>query len=404
MERYLDCIEQQYLGYPHILVADCKGRLNRAVLAQAYELLCQHYSVLRGRVRRDDERYLLHVRPDHKPELVEYDDGKVYPHLREAYLSWNPFDAVAGLMLIRGRDCDRVVFQADHAITDGRTRTAWFNELWHHYSALVNGSDVVVEVDKGLPASPYALFVERLGIERTSALLQQAGAPPKKRTDGVSRDGAKAVQGQIWLTAEDTARLVASARLHQISVGGLVFGAILVAQRTVARTPPEPTPMECWTVVDLRSHVHPAVGATETTDFLGLHRATVIVPNNASAVAVGREIKEQLDSAIARYELSSSAIGDFPRVDTSLDQRFARAFVSNLGITPPYPQPPGLTIARIWAYFYQASPFPSYGVSTYKGRLNINTVHAANSYTSDELEQLGKQVEVELRQTWASLR
>lgn len=391
VRRYLDSIEVQMRNRAPSFVVEYHGHLDENVLARAFELLCSRHQVLRGRIRHDGKGYLLYVPPDHHPELIVL-KGDESTLGNDVHGPWDITRGVAQLILIRGESRGFVALRADHSIVDGRSLGTMLGELWQLYANIANGSSISVDAGMSLPLSPYGLLKQRL------SGLQSAPSPGIMDTPDLP-DLCEALGRRIRLTEEDTARLIAAARAQKTSVHALVCGAILVTLRTLGSSI-EPARMVCLSHVDLRNRVTPAVGATETTNFLGLHRAEVTVPVNGSAVTVGREIKEQLDSAIARGELPPIDPSKFvsSMVETSLEQYLALISVSNVGIIPKLARPAGLEITDFLVPMRpkKSVKFPSHGVYTFDKRLSVLFSYPSEFFTHEEMEQVVARITKEL--------
>lgn len=381
-QRYLDNLEAKLKGSAPSFTAEYQGYLDEKALARAFELLCARHPVLSGRIRRDDKGYLLYVPPDHHPRIMAI-DGDIRTLWREAHQSWDITRAVAQLTLIREKQRGFVALRADHSIVDGTAVIALFDELWQLYTDVANCLDVSADAKASLPSSPYRALQCRAGVRFSSSLLDATGTPDVTR--------CKAIERRIHLSEEKTARLIAAARTEHTSVNTLLCGSILVALRAQGRQT-ERTPMVCWVPIDLRNRVTPPVGATEFTSFSTRHKVEVAVPANGDPIAVGREVKKQLESAIARRELSMEPIqSPPPRVETTLEQRLATVLISNVGVIPKLVRPAELVITD---YLIPANPmmvmFPCYAIYTYEGCLNIQVLYPSDFFTNGEVEQLVK--------------
>lgn len=391
LQRYLDDIEVQ-LRTVSTHTVEYEGTVDEAALVGAYEQLCVRYPVLRARIRADDRGWLLQVAPDDRPALMVLDgDESSLTHV--ASQPWEPGHAVAQLVVVRGKSRGFVALRADHAVVDGRSRTSMFGELWRFYTDLVNGCDVSVEPGAGLPSSP-------------ATVIKQGHGAAHRGRPGYSKDSDARrcvhIPRRIHLTHEETARLISVARSQQTSVHALVCGAILVNLRSHGTTP-EPARMVCLSIVDLRSQLNQAVRAIETTNPLGVHMAEVVVPAGGDPVAVGHEVKTQLDTDLRRGNVpmlipSVTKSLYSSRVVGYLEQYLAKISVTNIGVIPRFDQPAGLTI-KDWRRVTTGGKGPNftmYGVWTYDGRLSILCGYPSDSLTSDDADRLTEGVKAQL--------
>lgn len=379
LQRYLDNFESNIKGAAPAQAVEYQGHVDEEVLARAFEILCTHHPVLRGRIRADDQGNLLYIPPDNYPELVVF-DGDENTLRREARRPWYPSNAVARLILIRGETRGFVAFRMDHAVADGTSFRAMFNELWRLYTDLANGSNISAGSDGTLPCPPSDLFRRSPGIQFDRMHMPK----PLAQCESIER--------RIHLSEAATTRLIAAARAKKTSVHALACGAILVAIRARG-TAVGPTPMVCWSLVNLRNLVTPPVGAMETTNFAARHMAVVNVSKNTNPVEVGREVKVQLTRAITCGELSINPVqSPPPHVDTVLEQRLATVSVSNNGVLPRFAQPAGLSIINRLSIAYPMTVmFPTYSLYTFGGQLSMRVVYPADLFTIDEVEKIVKQ-------------
>lgn len=386
LQRYLDDVESSLRNSSPSRVVEYQGKVDEEALSRAFHLLCVHHPVLGGRIRVDGQGYLLYVPPGHFPELKVCNGDKGLM-LREIRRPWDPAHAVAALTLIRDDGGGFVVMRVNHAVFDGTSWGAMFGELWRLYTDVVKGINIPVEPEP-LPKSSYELLKQRWS-EALSKRSPSISGPP----NGV----CSVLDRVISLSEEDTRRLIVAARNERLSVHTLVSGSLLASLRARAALR-EPVRMVCWSPVNLRNRVTPRVGATETTHFLGIHKAQMAVPADADAVVVGREIKTQLDSAIARRELSVDPLEMFSNVETSLEQHYAKAVVTNVGVLPALSHPPGLVITdmRSWSQT-TSTPFPGYSISTYEGKLRIICLYPSSRFDDGEVDQLVKDTAGQLR-------
>lgn len=393
LQRYLDTEEISMTGSAPWLVAEYQGQIDEDALARSFEMLCARHPVLRALIRHDACGYLLYVPSYHHPEfmVLDGDENTLQHEVNEQ--SWDPAHALARLILISNKTRGFVALRADHAIVDGHSMGAMFAELWDLYTGIIDGTEISVDPGGSLPSSGFALLEQRLGE------IQTQPSPGRAET-AATLEVCEALQRRIQLSEEDTSRLVAAARVLGTSVHALVCGAILVALR-VQGSSTEPTPMACWSMVDLRNRVHPPVEATETTSFGFRHKAELTVPLNGNPVTIGREIKEQLETAIARRELPPPDLSLLysANLNTSLERHLATIMVSNVGVIPRLAQPSNVVITDLLIPTRgktTATSFSGYAVYTYEGRLNIRCTFTSKFFRDETVEQVVKKFTTEL--------
>lgn len=395
LQRYLDYIEIQMMNRKRSFDVEYLGSIDEDALARAFELLCRCNPVLRARIRQDDKGYLLYVLSDCEPEFIVYKcDGS--PLSREPASPWDPARGVARLTLTHGEERGSVALHVDHAIVDARSLGSMLSELWRLYTDVVNGSEISIRSDVSLPAAPSHILKRRWIGSWTEGPTERGLVTPSPR--GNVR---KVFHQDIRLSVNDTARLIAGARANNTTMHGLICGAVLVSLRALGKSL-GPEPMVCWSVVDLRDRVTPPVGARETTNFLGRHRAEVTVPIDGNPLCVGRDVKAQLDSAIERRELppiDPSQQDVSSRTESALEEHLAHVVVSNAGIMPLLNTPDGLTITDVVAPAPEntTATFPGYVAYTYEGQLKILCIYPSDLFDDKNVDQLVRGTAEQLR-------
>lgn len=398
LQRYLDGFEAVSRNMPLVYVAEYSGHIDEGHLRRAFELLSVQHPSLRGRIRQDDRGYLLHVQEDYRPEVVGYEDDET-AYIREAGGSWDCAQALARLALVQLGGRGFVVLRLDHAIADRRGGLALWGKLWRYLTDVANGVEVSADSNASLPASPRELLSCLTGYRPAPA-----SAPASSDSHDAESSGAgSAIRRRVLANKEDTARLIRIARSHETSVHGLIGGAILIAQRSLDAVSNEPEPMVFWSAVDLRGRMDPPIAPTATTNMVAIHKAEVAVAADSDPIALGREVKDKLNEAIARTELGVDAMTAIPPVVSDLEHHVANAFVSNVGVVPRLDEPNGVKVTDFRLLRFGAELIPFYRVYTYDGRLNVD-LSFPSDYTMEQVEQVQAQIEAQLRDAKESVR
>jgi phenolphthiocerol/phthiocerol/phthiodiolone dimycocerosyl transferase len=383
MERPLDRVETAAMNIAPTQIADFQGTLDEELMARAVQVLSGRFPVLRARVRRDGQQYSLVVTSDEPAGFAVLDGGEK-ALAREAASPWDPERGVARLFAVRGHDGGALALRMDHAVMNGHGWTTIFYELWQLYTDLVEGRGLTVDPGPGrLPRAPTELLRERWQGYDAS---EEEGPPAAKVLHGVH-------QHNVVLSAETTRDVLAVAKAAGQSVHALICGAALTAQRAVSGAS-QTVRMGCISPVDLRHRVEPPVEATDVTNFHRAHLGVLDVSPADTAIAIGHQVKQQLDLAVARNELPRIDTG---RISSSLDDRFAVAMVSNLGRMRAIVTPPGLSI-RDWRRLADVVPtiFPAHATYTYAGRLTLISYFPSDLYTADESGELSARLVAQL--------
>jgi phenolphthiocerol/phthiocerol/phthiodiolone dimycocerosyl transferase len=395
LSRYLDKVELQLLNAAPTQFVDYEGDLDVAALRRAFTLLCQNHPVLRARIVRDDQGYLLEAPPDQEPQLDLIPGGE--DEFRAAATGpWDASSGAARLLVARQESGGIVGLRADHAIIDGRSWTAHFHQLWRLYTAIAEGEEVSVETGQSLPAPPYGVLRERWSGDKTEPESSEDDEP-LNRSATIQR-----LESRFRLSQEETSGLREAAREAGTSVHGLICGAILVAMRAQDEDA-EPASMTCLTLVDLKQRIYPPVAATESANLFGIQRSELQVSSDTPVVVLAKEIKTRLDADIAAGKVLPVDGGQLTpgaAPASSFDERFATIMVTNLGVVKAFAQPAGLRITD-WRRIVQNSertpPFPMYGVYTYDGRLSVRCNCSPAAYSTDEVDRFTERTIAELR-------
>lgn len=385
LQRHLDEFEAMIASrkFAGIYTAVYLGKVSEIDLRIAFDLLCTKHPILRGRILAQNEGHLLQVDTSRNPD-ISFRDGLHAAYLREIQSPWDAAQSVARLAIIRHERGGFVVLRVDHAVADGRSGVALFEELWQVYTDIAQRIDIPAELGT-MPVSPSSLLAHGARgkiFKRPSKYSHLADGPT----------ASQAVRQRIRLTDYQTGRLVNIARANKVSIHAIVCGAILVSQRDQVDSIAEPTPMVCWSPVDLRPRLNPPVGATETTNLLSAHKAEVTLSKNDNPIAIAGEIKEQLNAALTRGDLPPNPLhGPGPGIKTPLDQRRANAIVSNIGVISTFRQPPTLNITDFWVTDYASVFLPVFPVSTYCGRLSIEFLYPGDHYQADQVNDIAEQ-------------
>lgn len=387
LQRELDQIELAATG-TSLVATEFRGVIDESAMARAWEVLCANNPVLRAQVRDDKGTHVLYASMNNLPEFLVREGGKDRLHL-EIYSTFRIENAVVELVLIRSDGGGFLCLKFDHSIADGAAIVEFFRELWSAYTDFHAGIDVVPHQKGALPIPPTELFRERWGeIE-----LAQQGTNPNSVKDA---EMFPLEVRRIVLSRAQTASLRGSARRANVSMHGVLCGAILSSLR---RNGPGSgsTLMICDSNVDLRNRVDPPVGPTETTNFFTQHKAKVHVKRMDDAIRIGREIKSQLNASIKRRDLPLyQGQGDrFIKIESELPAHLTFAHVSNRGSVDSFQTPPNLELTDLTVEFPNRSPldYSGYASCTVGGQLSIHCVYPLKGFSLADVESIVNDIE-----------
>lgn len=411
MNRHLDQMEIPFLGHDASLVAKYEGDLDDNRLADAFALMGRMYPVLRGVVRGESTDPILAVESDSKVKFSSA-AGDWASFKAAMQSNWNPRANVACLVHRRDGRSGHVGLRIDHSVADADALVTFWRSFWSVYAG---GRSSISSHDVWLPSAPYELLEsrwngipparDRLGdLWSTFDSYSISNQEVSGRNVGSSARGPERERRHIVLTEPETSRFVKRAREHGTSVHGILCGAILVAQRAVIDAD-GPVPMLCQSVVNLRSRVTPRVGSAETTNFDGTVSSVVELGMSADSVAVGRQVKKQLERSISqrRYRLNCGDDFNFchPRLGAYSQRPLSRFWISNAAPCPSIDIGAGVLEFTPFFLISERGPDvdfpqpPMYGVYTFGGCLRIDAIFNG-PYEVSTIDSVIDQIEVEI--------
>lgn len=384
ISRPLDPVEKAMLPLENEAQFTIKyrGNLEPTSLSRAFENLCRRYPILRTRVSYDGSDYLLYVQDKNLQmkvieggleDLLGLSGDSLFKTSEEVSIDRD----LVRLSLVRGDQEGYVMLGVDHAIVDGASLFAIFSDLFNLYTADVSGNGLLVDRGQSLPEPPSILLKERWGeIERHKI--------SRKLSELTYRAG---VCRQVALTESETRLLVEYAKNNGVTVGSYLLGeAVLAFQRNLLR--PGQNEVRVQSIVNVRGHVDPPIGATETTYFCGLSTTALRLHN--SEIEAGREWKEKLnDSIINRrihfHGVSTDGLADTLVMDSDIG-------FNNPGILPEFRVPDDLEVDITELHFEYMKTIPvrvhpefSVAVYTWNKRLKMMLVtHSDKEHVLDD--------------------
>lgn len=391
LERYLDPIELIGAQMKPACSVEYEGPIDADALSKAFRFLCTRYPVLRASIHRDRKGYLLHVPSTCYPELLVL-TGNLTDLLREIRHPPGTEHGLFRLILMRDKeDCGHVALQVNHAVMDAGALGLIFNEFWQLYADVSDNSRISVEPTETLPLPPSELMRQRwneLGPRLPDVSELNIGGTGDVHATSVA---SVPILQRTRLSQQDTNRLLTTARLLQTSVHAIICGAILAGLRGVSASVLQPAPMVCFSWVDLRNRVQPPIVPTDATNFGFTHRADVTVSGTADPVAIGRDIKHQLEESLRKRSVEL-----LPKVmlNTPLESHLSQIFVSNAGVIATLPRPRHVRFGdfRIWpSATLQSSERMThsvYGVFTYDGQLEIMGIFPTHLFSNTQVNEI----------------
>lgn len=379
-----------------------EGALDIPLLEKSFRILSDRYAVLRSCIRDGAGSQTLYLPSDHYPDLVRV-TGSREELLQRMRYPQRIEHGVCRLIVADDRSAgDRgwVALQINHAVMDGRTAQSLFAELWVIYTKLISGEKVSVESPFGLSRPPTDFVDDNLPLIRE--LLR--GAPnPFSLAASKPEVGEFPHEQWIGLTVEETSLLIAAARTLQTSVHALVCGSMLSSSRSRLSFP-EPVPMQCCSIVDLRARARDPIGPLETANFSVWACVDVVVAPDDSPISIGRNVKQGLETTVAKKDSISAR----PAVDKDVERQgyahFLKIEVTNPGVIRPFSSPPDLRFIEFQWLHAVANQYPVkssnavYAVYTFNGQMTINGIFPSDLFSETDVECIGKDLRAALRE------
>lgn len=355
--------KEAYIGY----TVHAAGELDLDALAVAYNTVCRAHPQLSGKLEVRDDGYVF-AESGALPS-IQVCEGTLDRPLTGVALHQD--EALSALNVVRDGDDTSVCLLTHHATADAHHSIDLLTTLWSCYTDAVYG----VTTDLAPQAFPKPL--EELLADRGirpggPAAAPRPPAPPERDRVAPARHVV-----QHRLTAAQTKALAELGHREQVTINGLLSGALLLVEAQVRDRPV--TDLLYRFTVNLRNHLAPPVGATEGTNVLGgagYKPADQVEPD---AVAIGRAVGDGLRAGLADGSIQRSLLDLLSRPAPDArpwDPSTAPAVVSmiNWGRVPTFRTPGDLLLTNFCSAsrIQEFSPLGGYVVNTFDGRIGID--------------------------------
>ncbi|WP_051177975.1 phthiocerol/phthiodiolone dimycocerosyl transferase family protein [Nocardia concava] len=361
-------LDRIYIGYS----VRTRGVLDLAAMAVAYDALRRRYPALTARIEKTDNGFEFAEPAETLQDMVvSAESGFDDIGLDQC--------AALGLLWVRQDGDESVVtLFTHHSITDSATGQDRVEQLWSYYTAAVEGEIGTIET------LPFPAPVEEILAARDihkPPFPEQAAAPAQAattdRVDGKARYVREAAR--LRLSAEHTAALTELSRQEQVSINGLVSGALLLAEAELRGA--AVSDLVYMFPVSLRAHLDPKVSVYEGTVVLGF-TGYVAAGELTSIVDIGRAISAQVRGGLADGLIQLSPLLIPEGSEGVVPQIPGLVTATNWGRLPQLRVPAGLEILDFHSTLASApataptSPEqlpapPNYIISSFDGQLSI---------------------------------
>ncbi|CAN5605872.1 phthiocerol/phthiodiolone dimycocerosyl transferase [soil metagenome] len=380
--RYLSRTEeifatgQNFIGITLSLI----GPLDVAAISEAFDTLLRAHPVLAGQ---------LEPAADGRHQLVadEYEHAGIWLDSDQL-----PDQSVAlvNLRVLAGEDRSEVTLYTHHAMADAHHQFALLEELFGWYTDLVTGGPIGPVKAEPTPLSLEAVLAARgvemqkkSGLERMFPAVFAYELPPSRRNqDGDEPLPVQVPGAECRLSRQDTKELLDLCAAHRVSLNALLAAAILLAEWRLRGTPHIPIPYVY--PVDLRYFLTPPVGATESTNPLGMATYLAEINSGSDVLSLAADIVETFRSDLADGVIQQSLLHFQIQYSGNPPGLPDVVMMTQGGELPPVRTPPGLVVEKFTTevLFASAAVIDMYSICTYDGQLLIEYhTHAAGIET-----------------------
>lgn len=391
IERRLDTLEVQVLGEAPAHVLEFSGTLDIGTFERALRELCARHPVLHARVHLDGQRFSFRSSPDYVARVAVL-NGNTKTVRQVISQTWDPFEALTSVTVVRRSHNDLLIFRSDHAIADGSAKIALLNELSQLYASALDASDLCGPRPTVLPIAPTKLLTSRTSLAPSARTLEKISL--RKITEGMPPSNP-AHQEVFTFNKTETTKIIRLAKVHGVSVHALICAAIIATHRKHSPIAGN-ADIACVSAVNLRQRVRPHVEPTETTNLIGAHIAEVSVPKKPSVVAIACELRRQLEVAVRSQIVLMP--WDWDKIlstpaNSPIEQHLARVSISNYGHIPKMTHGPAATVLDI-KRLTNTTPatFPFVAIQTYVDELTLQAVYPSTFFESDQVRRICKEV------------
>ena len=284
-----------------------------------------------------------------------------------------------------------------HCIADGHHQFVLLQELFSFYTDAVTTGSIGPVVAQPAPEPFEAVLAERgiqkqnrSGFERFIPALFAYDLPPsKKGTVGdVLPTPVPVPSARCRLTKQETLDLVTFCRDHRISFNAAVSAAVLLAEWQIRGTPNVPIPYVY--PVDLRYHLAPPLGSTDSTNPLGVATYLAEIGPDTDVVNLARDIAATFRADLADGVVQQSLLHFRPQFVGNPPGLPDVVLATDNGPAPDIRTPENLVVEGGHAEFYFASSFgvDMYFSATFADRLVLE--HHSHAPTPEKALELAR--------------
>ncbi|BAX91777.1 phthiocerol/phthiodiolone dimycocerosyl transferase family protein [Mycobacterium shigaense] len=361
------------------LTIKVSGDVDIDAMSDAFDALLQVHPIFAGHLEKaGDGRHQIVAE-----DLMHAGLWLVTDRTSESAIAGMRLDQGQSLLNLRlkvGSEQTELTLYAHHSLADGHHVFGLFEELLSLYTDVVTNGDTGPVTAQPAP-EPLESLLEQRGVtkQQRSGLERLHPAAFRYDLSGVQRPhivtNPDVIQpipvAQLRLTEQETTDLVELGRDNQVSLNSLVAAAILLAEWEIRNTPHLPIPY--FYPVDLRYHLTPPVGATESTLPLGLASYLAEIEPDTELVDLARGIQDAFRADLSEGLIQQSSLHFRLQYEGSLPGLPPFVMCTDVGWIPDMRTPPGIKVVDVGGEFYFAprAPIDLYTCVTFAGRLLV---------------------------------
>ena len=375
--RKLAFSEEIYARYQAFtsFTAHVQGEVDVLAMSEAFDALLQAHPVFAAHLEEGPDGNHYIVANDLLHSGLSVVKG-TQPDYTEIQLDQR--ESLFTLRLTRGEGESWVTAYVHHSLADAHHIGSLLDELLSRYTDVVDTGDPGPIVPQPAPAPAEELLKQRgikpsalTGFERFLPLLFAYDLPAPTQQPRKFEAPRPVPVSRCRLTKQETADLVTFSRDNSLSFNSVVSAAILLSEWRLRDTPHIPIPYAY--AVDLRFLLSPPIGATESTNPVGLATYLAEIGPDTDIIDLATDIVETFRADLADGMIHQSALRSGRILDGTPPGLPPFVLATNVSTVPPIRTPEDTELVDLYSRVYCAMdvPFGFYACSFATDRLSI---------------------------------
>ncbi|MCV7197194.1 phthiocerol/phthiodiolone dimycocerosyl transferase [Mycobacterium angelicum] len=364
--RKLAASEEAFARYEAFtsFTAHVRGVIDILAMSEAFDALMQAHPVLAAH---------LEPGPDGNHHIVAND--LLHPGISVVRANDEKSTQTTGLQLDQrvslinlqvtlGDGETRVTVYVHHSLADAHHIAGLLDELLSRYTDVVATGDPGPVIPEPAPESAEVVLQQRgikqhgmTGLERFLPLVFAYDFPAVPQPSVATPGSPQPVPiTRCRLTKQETADLVTFSRDNGLSLNAVIAAAILLAEWRLRETPHIPIPY--LYAVDLRFLVTPPVGATESTNPVGVAAYLAEIGPDTDIIDLASDIVESFRSDLSDGLIHQSALNSRRIFEGTPPGLPPFVFCTNVSTLPPVRTPEDVELIDISSQVYSCMHVP----------------------------------------------